>query len=421
MEELLERWNPWWSEDTVPEIFKGVRRELYLPELLKQAGEDRISVVTGPRRSGKTTLLYQVIDSLLASGVLPKNIMMAQLDHPGLNADIGAVVMEYKKHMKVRESEKVYLFLDEAQHAADWAKWAKAIHDTKKAKLFISGSTTALLEKDAHASLTGRWRKNRVWPLSFPEFLEFRGLKIRGAERYLESAYLKEYAATGGFPEVVREEDGRMRTKMLVELFDDIVLKDAARTRELRDIASLRQVAVHMAGSLGTPLSVNKMRKTFKISMEAISGYIDALCSAYLFFPCQYYSRSVNERTYNPKKYYIIDTGMASAVLGRVNYGASVENILALHYMKRGDVWYWKSGGEVDFVLGDAQAVVESKFRSNVSVDDVRPGLEFARMHGIDRLYVATEEQREEINDKGVVVQFVPSSRILLGMESPEI
>lgn len=419
MEELLERWNPWWSEDRVPKIFMGIKREKYLPELLKQAGENRISVVTGPRRAGKTTLLYQVIDSLLTSNIEPKNILYAQLDHPGLDADIGTVVREYKKLKRIHESEKIYLFLDEAQYAKDWAKWAKSIYDTRRAKLFISGSTTALLEKDAYASLTGRWRKNQIWPLDFSEFLEFRELNISGAEQYLESVYLKDYAATGGFPEMVMEMDERMRSRMLVELFDDMVFKDAARTRKLRDVTSLRQVAVFMASSIGSPVSINKMKNTFKLSTETISNYIDALCSAYLFFPCQYYSKSINERTYNPKKYYMIDTGMAAAVLGRINYGAFVENILALHYLKKGDVWYWKSGGEVDFVLGDAEAAMESKYKNDVSANDLKGGLEFVRTHKLDKLYVATEEQKEKLTVDNIDIHLIPSTRILLEMDGP--
>ncbi len=419
MIELLERWNPWWSGAGLPVRLSGIKREKYLGTLTAQIDEHRVSVVSGPRRAGKTTLLYQVIEHLISSGTDPKKILYAQLDHPGLDADIGTLLREFRKLNKIPAQEQVFMFLDEVQYAADWAQWAKTIHDMNEGKLFLSGSTTALIEKDAHASLTGRWRKNIIWPLDFGEFLKFRGVKINGGECYLETSYLSEYMKTGGFPEVVQEDNSRKRSQMLVELFDDIVFKDAARSRNLRDPVALRQVAVFMAGAIGTPVSVNKMRNTFKLSADAISSYIGALCSAYLFFPCPYYSKSVNERIYNPKKYYMIDTGMAAAVLGKINSGSAIENLLALHYHDKEDIWYWKSEKELDLVIGDANAALESKFRDGIKPQDIRGGLAFAKNRKLKKLYVATKEQHGMDTVDGIDIHYIPAARILLGKEGP--
>jgi hypothetical protein len=420
MRELLEEWNPWWADGKVPERLAGIERKAHLEELAKQAGERRISVVTGPRRAGKTMLLHQVIGRLLSTGVKSTSILYAQMDHPRVNSDIGTVLREFRKINRLPVREEIIVFLDEVQYAKDWARWAKSIYDLENVKLFISGSTTALIENDAYASLTGRWRKHQVWPLSFPEFLEFKGVRISGAEKYLETSHLNEYIRTGGFPEAVLEDNPRIRSRELVELFDDMVFKDAARTRNIRDSTSLRQVAVFMAGAIGKPLSVNKMRNTFKLSAEAISGYIDALCSAYLFFPCPFYSRSVNERTYNPRKYYAIDPGMTGAVLGNVSVGNAVENLLALHYWKRGNIGYWKSNVEVDIVIGDGDDAIESKFKNDISPKDIRGGLMFAKKEKLDRLYVATDEYDAKKVIDGIGVHFVPITRILLGEGGPQ-
>jgi predicted AAA+ superfamily ATPase len=417
MRELLERWNPWWNDGKVPPGLVGIPRGKYLGELSAQAKERRISVVSGPRRAGKTTILHQVIYGLLASDVKPSHILYAQLDHPGLGADIGAILKEHRRANRLPSGERAYVFLDEAQHAKDWALWAKAIHDQGNTKLFISGSTTALLEKDAFASLTGRWRKSCIWPLDFSEFLEFRGIKASKSERHLEASLLRDYAAIGGFPEAVCEDDRATRERMLVELFDDMVLKDAARTRNLRDSSALRSVAVMLMASVGTPLSVNKVRNSSKLSADAINGYVDALCGAYLFFPCGFHSKSVNERTYNPKKYYAIDPGMASAVMGKVNVGTAVENLLALHYYKKGDIGYWKSDGELDLVV-DGMAL-ESKFKNRIESDDLKGGLAFAKRSGRKKLYVATEELDDDVVMDGMKVIMRPAARMLLGDEGP--
>lgn len=417
MEELLHQWNPWWTERKVPDQLVGIKRPKYTDPLLGQANDDRVSIVTGPRRAGKTTVMHQVIAGLIASGTDPKNVMYTQLDHPAIDANIGDIIREFKKVNEISAGTQIYVFLDEAQYAKDWARWAKSIHDLKGAKLFISGSSTGIIENDAYASLTGRWQKTMVWPLDFGEYLLVKGLTIGGADRYLESSYLRQYIRTGGFPEAVLRES--VRDRLLTDLFEDMVLKDAARSRNIRDSTALRQIAVFMAGSLGKPASINKMKNTFKMSSDAISGYIDALCSAYLFFPCPYHSKSANERIYNPKKYYMIDTGMAHAVLGTLGDGAAVENLLALHYWKRGGIGYWKSNYELDLVINDGKAALESKYQNKVEMSSLKGGLEFAKVFKLKRLYVATDDLEDERKTDGKTVEFLPASRILLGKGGP--
>jgi len=415
MRELLEKWNPWWQDGRVPAVLKGRARPRYLEPLFQQTKERRVSVVTGPRRGGKTTLLYQVIDRLVESGTQPKSILYAQMDHPGLRADIGTVIREFRKLQKLDSKEKVFLFLDEAQHAENWAGWAKAIFDAGDGKLFISGSTTAMLEMDARACLTGRWTRTCVWPLDLGEYLDFRAVRITGAERYLESAYLREYIYRGGFPEAVLEDQDEIRTRHLVELFDDFVFKDAARSRNIRDLTALRDIAVLLLGMIGKPASINKMRNTLKISADAVSASIDALTSAYLFVPCRYFSKSMNERIYNPRKYYAIDTGMAAAVLGRFGEGIGVENIIALHFSRKGDIWYWKSDGELDFVLDRGKLALESKFMNDIGEGDLKGALQYAKRARLGSITVATDEA-EGINVMGgIEVRLVPSARLLLG------
>lgn len=419
MEEIFNRWNPWWEEGKVPTGLLGIRRERYLEMLTTQAKEPRITVVTGPRRTGKTTLLYQTIDNLIDSGISPKNIFYAQLDHPGIDKDIGTIVREYKRMNRIPAKEKTYLFLDEVQYAKDWARWAKTLFDMHEGKVFITGSTTAVLETDAFASLTGRWTRIPIWPLDLTEFISFKGGKVTGADRYLESSYLDDYMRTGGFPEAVMEEGANARAKILSDLFDDMIFKDAARSRKIRDPSALRQVAVFLLGSIGTQISLNKMHRVFKISAEAISGYIDALCNAYLFFPCQYYSRSMNERIYNPKKYYCIDPGMVHSVLGKISLGATAENLLALHYYKLGDISYWKSDVELDFVIGNAKAALESKFKKDIDPKEIRGGLLFCKKERLKRMYVATDDLEGTKTINGITVNFVPTARILLGESGP--
>jgi predicted AAA+ superfamily ATPase len=421
MKNLLRRWNPWWEKGNVPGDLTGFPREKYLGSLVEQLDEDRVSVIVGPRRTGKSTLMFQTINALIETGKPPSRILYAMMDHPMMDGDIGKLVDDFRKLQKIPSSERLFIFLDEAQHVKDWARWAKALHDSKEAKLYVSGSTTAMLESDAFASLTGRWRKNRIWPLDLWEFIEFRTGAHGQTDPHVREGLFKDYLRVGGFPEAVLEPDESRRSRILVELFDDMIFKDAARTRSIRDTGALRQLAVFMAGSMGMPMSVNKVRRTFRLSADAVSGYIDALVGAHLFLPCQYHSTSVNERIYNPKKYYLIDPGMASAVIGTVKEGTAVENLLALHFYKMGDIRYWKSRYEVDFVLDGGKIALESKFRSKVSPKDIRGGMKFVRSHGNSELYVATKdlESQETVDD--VKVYYLPILKILAASDHHEV
>ena len=110
---------------------------------------------------------------------------------------------------------------------------------------------------------------------------------------------------------------------------------------------------------------------------------------------------------------------MARAVLGTENIGAAVENILAIHYHKKDDIWYWKSDAELDFILGDAQAAVESKFKTDIDQRSLRGGLKFSKKLKLKTLYVATEDfqSTQKINDINVI--FIPVTNILLRAEGP--
>lgn len=416
MRELLELWNPWWADGAVPPSWRGVPRARYLDPLLSEAGRRHVSVVTGPRRTGKTTLLFQVVQALIEKGTVPGRILYAALDSPALPQDepVGQLLREFRKLNRLGRRDRTYIFLDEAQYIKDWARWAKAIHDSENAKLYVFGSTGGIMVDDSHASLVGRWRKTVVHPLDYREFLGFKGYEAGPAEQYLHERYLEEYARTGGFPEVACSPDPSERHQILTHYFEDFVLKDAPRFRSVRDPGTLVQLAALMARKVGTAASLNKLARVLKMSTVAAASYMDALCGVLLYSPCEFYSRSATERAYNPKKYYPADTGLAAAVTGKFQLGTAMENLVFNHLSKSSRTFYWKSVQEADFYQPAGRLAVEVKYGPGGDGRELRGLLALAAKEKLKKVFVATASGESEETEGGVTVVRIPVWKILL-------
>ena len=272
-----------------------------------------------------------------------------------------------------------------------------------------------MIEHDSHASLVGRWRKTMVFPLTFREFMEFTNAKVSIAEQYRYERYVEDYARAGGFPEAVCNKDATETNRLLTAYFDDFIFKDAARTRAIRDLETLKAVASLMARNVGTTVSVNKLARTLKVSTAAVSSYINALCSAYLYYPCEFYSMSVTERAYNPKKYYITDTGLGAAITGKFRLGTAMENLIHNYLMRKSSINYWRSLYEVDFYLPRDKLALEVKYKSQVSKEEIKGVLNFAKKMRLKKAVVATKSLETEERYEGVNVRFIPVWRILQG------
>ncbi len=367
IEKLMWRMNPWWQDGAVPESLRGIRRPAYLESIKSFFSTDLALVLTGVRRSGKTTILYQLISDMLKD-VDSERILYLQLDHPELfKTPIGELIDVFRGIHGIASDEDIYVFLDEVHMSPDWGLWVKTLYDRGHARIVVSGSSSALLSAGSMTHLTGRHLTVTVYPLSFREFLEFRGVRVRKGDERIYNKYLEEYLRTGGFPRVVLEENPLLRERILLEYFDDIIFRDVVSVYKVRDISSLRSAALLLLHSIGRPLSINKMKKLLGISLSTAKEYVSMLESSYLFFSVPFSSGKVNERVYNPKKYYAIDTGLVNALVPRASIGSLAENAVAVNLKRRGaEFGYWKDVVEVDFIVGNTAVEVKYKDISGI-------------------------------------------------------
>ncbi len=297
-----------------------------------------------------------------------------------------------------------------------WASWVKSLYDLRNTKLFISGSSKALLIPEAMTHLTGRTLITNVWPLNFNEFLNFRKARPMPGDEHRYVSLAEDYLNTGGFPRVVLEESYEIKTRLLKEYFDSIVFKDIAAIHQIRDIRTLQELAAFIISSSGKPTSFNKLKNTFKLSLDTIREYISYLEESHLIEGLSISSRSMNERIYNPKKYYVLDPGMRTALTGTKEIGPRVETVVYLHLKQLGlKLGYWKQIHEVDFVIDMKPPIaIECKYKSVIKPKDLKSLTKWLGSTKKGRSFIITKNLEEAIEVTQGTIDAIPLWKLLL-------
>jgi predicted AAA+ superfamily ATPase len=361
---VLARWNRWGEARLDP----GVPRRL-TGELSPFLHTSEVVALIGPRRAGKTTVLYQVMEALEKSGVPREGLLHLNLEEPALAPGLGPELLEslYRTYRaEVFPEGRAYVFLDEIQRVPEWERWVRARNESEDVKIFVTGSSAALMAPELATLLTGRHVTFRVLPLSFPELLRFQGIeppedpRLAGDAPRLRHA-LTGYLRWGGFPEVVLAEDERRKEVLLKQYFDDILFKDVALRHRLRDLTTLRNLAVHLLGQTAGLVSFQRLTRVFGVSLELARTYTRHLEEAFLVSFLPFYTLKTAEQIRRPRKVHAVDLGLRNAVCltGAPDRGRLMETAVhnALATGEHDGLFYWKNGGEVDLVLRRGIAV----------------------------------------------------------------
>jgi len=348
--------------------------EKELPEIIPRETEidssDLINDIVGIRRCGKTFLMFSKIKELLKK-IDKKSTVYINFENRKLfplKNEYFNEIIEFIYSEKLLTKGKVYLFLDEIQKIKGWERFIRSIYDEFKGKIkiFVSGSNANLLSKDYGTLLTGRHLSKTLMPLSFKEFLKFKGYEIKKILTEKDSAnikkFLEEYLNFGGFPEVVLSDN---KEQMLNQLFDDILSRDIL-SRNIRKENTIEEFAYYLAGNVSSLLSFNKMMDYFKsrgikISVPTIENYFMLIKNSFLFFDNLIFSYKIKDQFQNPRKVYCIDNGIFNFIGLKFSkdYGKMYENAVFLKLKKESfdnklfNVFYWKNfqHEEVDFVI----------------------------------------------------------------------
>lgn len=341
---------------------------------------DLINDIIGIRRSGKTYLLFFIIQRLLKEKIDKKATLYINFENRRLyplKGDYFNQIVEIIFAERLLEKfKKVYLFLDEVQNVPDWQKYIRSVYDEFKGriKIFISGSNARLLSKEYAGLLTGRHLSINLFPLSFREFLNFNNLLPPGAiflekEKSLIKRGLEDYIEFGGFPEVTLSSP-KNKKEILEQHFSDILTRDVIFKQNLRkDLSVIEELGMYILSNAANLTSFRKLTQFFcskgaKISLPTLEDYFGLFEDAFLFFSVRIFSYKIKDQFQHPLKIYSTDTGLVNALSHKFSEdrGRLCENIVAVELKRRKkDIYYWKDyqHREVDFVIKEGLRVKE--------------------------------------------------------------
>ena len=412
--EKLNEWNPWWENSSSIKELSGKLRPTYA-ELLNSLDIKEVTIITGIRRGGKSTLMYQMIKTILEREVHPHHILFINLEDKKLAYDsLEEMYLSYRQHLNV--DEKCYVFLDEVHKKEGWEAWVRKRYDQKaKVKFVISGSCSYLLKKEYSTLLTGRNLTFEVFPLSFEEFLSFKGIALENIRRgiimektkliLLQS--LEEYIFLGGFPEVFFKLKS-FRIRLLEQYFDDILYKDIVDRYNL-NAQKARDLALFLATNFTGIISLRNLRNALGLSYDTIKDYLSYYQEAFLFFTIDHFSYSFKEQKTLPVKVYSIDNGLRNAVAFKFSKdeGKLVENLVLVELKRKEKiVYYWQNRGEVDFVINNQDGsltAINVSYGETIEEREFNALLEFKKEFPQTKELILITKQKEE-KEKEVVL-----------------
>ena len=330
----------------------------------------KIITVTGIRRCGKSSLLGLAMNSLLKAGVPKERILYIGFDDERFASmgtdDFDEILQAYREMYPENSLEDVYLFFDEIQLIDGWELFVLRVYKNYCRNIFITGSTAKMLSEEMASALRGWPDEYKEYPLSFEEYLIFKGVK---ANKYSErgkavmAKEFREYCREGGFPQVVLAQGVSEKTKLLQSYFNTMLFRDMIEHYNITTPpAVVRYFLKRVMSNLTKPTSINNIFNELKslgmkVSKDSLYQWAEYACSIFLFCKVPKYGRSLVKETAGLFKYYMTDIGLRNAVLlsQSSDEGKCLENIvyMALERSLGEDdkVYYYNEDKECDFIV----------------------------------------------------------------------
>lgn len=380
----------------------------------RHLAHDRIVVVSGVRRCGKSTLLSQFAR-------LCGEHLYIDFDDERLidfsREDFAELMVIFSKLSGART-----IFMDEVQHVDGWERFVRRIHD-EGYKVFLTGSNAKLLSSELATHLTGRYAKIELYPFSFEEVLDFKGIdraRISASARARILRELDAYLRYGGFPEYLKYDD----EEFLKRTFNDIVYRDIVQRFGVRDVRSFRQVAHYIFSNAASELSYNSMASMVGVkSAMTVRNFCGYLEESYLVFELFRHDFSVKRQNLSNKKMFVVDTGMRNAVAFRFSEdrGKLLENLVFIELLRRGaSLFFYREKNECDFLVDERGAITEAiqvcyELDGKNGVREQGGLAEAMRKFSLRSGTIVTHSQEATEETTDGVIRVVPAWRWLLG------
>jgi predicted AAA+ superfamily ATPase len=413
---LMYSYNPWWKTGQVQDDFDKPIKRIPFYEAMKVFSNNeirRIALLSGARRTGKTTIMYQTIAKLLKDNVQPKNILFVSFDNPILKlGDINQVLDIYRRN--ITSDENIYCFFDEIQYSNEWNSWLKVLYDTRPfIKIMATGSASPVLQDKAPESGLGRWTTIPVPTLSFYEYCELIGVflpelppDIKPTKLYLlkhneqvsimqklsplQSHFIR-YLQVGGFPELALSRDDVYAQRILREdIVDKALKRDIPALYSIRNILDIEKLFVYLCFNSSNIISIASIVQELDgVSRSTIEKFISYLESANLIYVSPLLSNGPKKILKAKDKIYISDAAIRNAVLmkdditnnptelGIIAETAVYKHVKSFHYDSIASIGYYREGSsnkEIDIVVKygkfSAPIMIEVKYREDAKISE---------------------------------------------------
>lgn len=441
IEDYIKLRNYWWDTKEIKEIDRGIPRNEYVENALKKTKYERIICLTGVRRSGKTTIMHQIMHKLLKKGLEPRRIVYVKIDEVDIK-NLREILSTYNELTGFPpDKEEAYFFLDEVQYLKNWQTQIKGFIDAHyKSKFIISGSSRTLLYRNGAESLMGRITFLNIFPLTFSEFLEFNKISIRFKdfeEQNLDNLkklqfqlmkeeskikyHLNQYLDIGGYPEWFKIKDLSEWRKILSnDYLPLIIFKDIVEIFKPKNPLVLERLAKEIAFFSTQRFSYSKLSNRLDLDRESIKLYIYYLKTSMLVFLLEVYTRSGKSSERAEKKLLFWEEGMRRSIISKVEDSISIENIVIWHLIKQNmekthifyEPKYYKEIEEIDFIYQTKNDVIpiEIKYRNQITKKDLKGMYKFIEKFKLKKAIVITKDLLKEEDN----ILYIPAWLFLL-------
>jgi len=349
-----------WKGKNIPAV---IPREINLQDYIN-IKVNKIIVLNGFRRVGKTYILYGLVNELLNSNSREEVVHINFEDERiPLKTEFLSILLPTAEEL-FRKKIK-YLFLDELHNIPNWSKWLRRIYDNQDIRIFVSGSSSRMSENEIPTELRGRFLEIKIFPLSFKEFLKFKKLDFdfkvldySEKEKSLIQKALAEYLTFGGLPEIVLIDENK-KFELAQSYYATVIKRDIVERYKIKNEESLKALIKLLLDSKEYSISksYNNLKSLgYKIGKSTLQKYISYIESSYFAFSLPIFSHKIKDQMQYPKKIYFVDNAFINSISTKFsnNFGRLYENLVAVELRrKRKECYYWKNNEkeEVDFIL----------------------------------------------------------------------
>jgi predicted AAA+ superfamily ATPase len=337
-----------------------IKRDL-LGKLMKFHKTKEIQIISGIRRSGKSSLLKLYINELIKE-VNPLSILYVNFDDPNFsevfkNPEKLFDIIEFAQRMTKTKTE--YLFFDEIQMVSSWEKFVKSVYDADVyKKICITGSNSELLDSNYSVLLSGRYIAHRIFPLSLPEILHHNNL-INDIDIHSNRANVLNIAESmikyGSFPEIIKATDEEIKHEIALNYFDSIIIKDCIANNNIRDTVLFKELSYYLFNNISSMFSYNGIAKSILSNDITVKEYINVMKNAFLLYELSEFSFKIKQQIKSKRKIYCIDNGLISSVSLNFsqNKGQLFENFIFAELLKMGykNIFFHNENHECDFII----------------------------------------------------------------------